>query len=152
MPQYYKGKYKIENIPKYRGDHTNVVYRSYWERQAFRWCEKNSDIVWWTSESLIIPYRCATDNRVHRYFVDLVIRFKNGETVCVEIKPEAQTIQPKSKRGKSRVRFLQESMTYAKNRSKWEAAEKYCNARGFRFQVWTENTLLSLGIKLTNVR
>ena len=39
-------------------------------------------------------------------------------------------------------------MTYAKNTSKWEAANQYAADRGWKFEVWTENTLKRLGIKI----
>lgn len=146
--KYYKGKYKLKNPTKYIGDPKNVVYRSHWEKMVFKWCESNSEVVRWGSEVLVVPYICATDRRSHRYFVDLHIEFKSGKTVCVEIKPKKQTIQPKSKRGKPKANYLKECMTYAKNQSKWEAATKYCNKRGWSFQVWHEETLKSLGIKL----
>ena len=45
----YKGKYKVKKPEKYDGDFTNVIYRSLWERQFFRWCEDNSDVVRWSS-------------------------------------------------------------------------------------------------------
>jgi hypothetical protein len=39
-------------------------------------------------------------------------------------------------------------MTYAKNISKWEAANAYALDRGWKFEVWTEETLKGLGIKI----
>ena len=39
-------------------------------------------------------------------------------------------------------------MTYIKNQSKWEAAQQYADHKGWKFQVWTEDTLGNLGIKL----
>lgn len=144
----YKGKYRVKDRSKYKGDPTKVIYRSFWERQVFKWCEENSNVAWWNSESIVIPYRCATDNRIHRYFVDLQIRFTNGEIVCVEIKPKAQTQQPQSKKGKSKQKLNEEVLTYAKNISKWKSAHSYCEERGWKFQIWTEETIESLGIKL----
>ena len=40
----YKGKYTIKNKSKYAGDPKKVVYRSLWERQAFKWCEENPNV------------------------------------------------------------------------------------------------------------
>ena len=91
----YKGKYKIKNPEKYLGDYTKVVYRSLWERQAFKWCESNSRIRAWNSEEVVIPYKCKTDNRIHRYFIDLFIEMDNGDCILVEIKPKKQTTAPK---------------------------------------------------------
>jgi hypothetical protein len=39
-------------------------------------------------------------------------------------------------------------MTYAKNLSKWEAAQSYCEDRGITFEVWHEGVLKQLGIKI----
>lgn len=143
----YKGKYRVQNINKYKGNPVNVIYRSLWERCLMKWLDDNPKVEWWNSESIVIPYRCATDNRVHRYFVDFQIKI--GEKIlCIEVKPESQTIQPKRKQGKKESRFITEVMTYAKNVSKWEAASEYCLLRGWTFQVWTENTLRNLGIKI----
>ena len=53
----YRGKYTIKDKSKYAGDHKKVVYRSLWERQAFRWCESNPNVVRWNSEEVVIPYK-----------------------------------------------------------------------------------------------
>ena len=143
----YRGKYKVKNKSKYEGDFTNVIYRSLWERQFFRWCEDNDNVVKWSSESVVIPYKCKTDNKMHRYFMDVKVRFKNGKTFLIEIKPESQTQPPKQPKRKSK-KYLNEVMTYVKNQSKWEQAEKYCEKRGWEFKIFTEKTLKSLGIRL----
>jgi len=39
-------------------------------------------------------------------------------------------------------------MTYAKNISKWEAATEFANRNGMTFQIWNEDTIKGLGIKL----
>ena len=39
-------------------------------------------------------------------------------------------------------------MTYVKNQSKWEAAEQFAAKRNIEFQIWTEDTIKGLGIKL----
>ena len=41
-------------------------------------------------------------------------------------------------------------MTYSTNISKWTYAEEYAKDRGWEFQIWTEDTLKDLGIKLLN--
>ena len=142
----YKGKYKIKHPEKYLGDYTKVVYRSLWERQAFKWCEGNSRVRAWNSEEVVIPYKCKTDNRIHRYFIDLFIEMDDGKCILVEIKPKKQTRPPKTRRKSKKL--LQEIMTYAKNESKWKAADEYAKDRGWKFHIWTEDTLKKLGIKL----
>ena len=141
----YKGKYKLKKPEKYDGDHTQVIYRSGWERFAFKWCENQEDIKSWSSEETIIPYISAVDNKYHRYFVDLKLNMKDGSVVLVEIKPDKQTKPPKSKRRTKR--FISESLEYVKNECKWKAAKEYCLDRGWHFQIWTEHTLKQMGMK-----
>ena len=143
----YKGKYRVANASKYEGDHTRVQYRSLWERQVFRWLDDNVNVVKWSSEEVIVPYRCKTDNKMHRYFVDIKVQFKGGVTYLIEIKPKKETVPPKVRERKTRG-YLVEVMTYAKNISKWESATQYAKDRGWIFEIWTEQTIKALGIKL----
>jgi len=64
----------------------------------------------------------------------------NGEKFVVEIKPEAQTKAPAPKNRKTK-RYLTEVSTYIINQSKWEAAEKFCSERGWKFMIITEKHL-----------
>jgi|TARA_R110000772_G_scaffold182925_2_gene294178 hypothetical protein len=143
----YSGRYIVKNPKKYEGDFNKVKYRSLWERQAFKWLDNNLGVIGWSSEEVIVPYRCKTDGKVHRYFVDLFIRTKNGKVFLIEIKPKKQTLPPKKPSRKTK-RYLSEVMTYAKNQSKWEAATAYANKYGMTFEVWNEDTLRSFGIKI----
>lgn len=129
------------------GDASNVQYRSLWERNVFRWCEDRDDVLGWSSEEVIIPYICKTDNKPHRYYMDLKIKFSNGRIVLVEIKPKSQTVPPK-KPARQTKRYINEVMTYIKNECKWKAANKYALARGYTFEIWNEDYITSLGIKL----
>lgn len=143
----YRGKYRVVNAEKYEGDHTQVQYRSLWERQVFRWLDDNVNVIKWSSEEVVVPYRCKTDNKMHRYFVDIKVQFKGGVTYLIEIKPKKETIPPKVREKKTRG-YLMEVMTYAKNISKWESATEYAKDRGWIFEIWTEQTIKGLGIKL----
>tara|TARA_B100000963_G_C22584369_1_gene652344 strand:- start:885 stop:1331 length:447 start_codon:yes stop_codon:yes gene_type:complete len=143
----YKGKYKIKKPEKYLGDYTRVIYRSLWERQAFKWCESNSRVKSWNSEEVVIPYKCKTDNRIHRYFIDLFIEMDNGDCLLVEIKPKKQTNPPKTPKRKTK-KYINEVVSFVKNQSKWEAANAFAEHKGWKFQIWTEDTLSNLGIKL----
>ena len=67
----YKGRYTVKNPQKYEGDPTKVVFRSMWERQVFKFMDTNPDVIKWQSEETVIPYRCKTDNKIHRYFMDV---------------------------------------------------------------------------------
>jgi hypothetical protein len=143
----YQGKYKIKRPEKYAGNASKVVYRSLWERQAFKWCENNPKVKMWNSEEVVVPYKCKTDNKLHRYFVDLLIQMEDKKTYLIEIKPKNQTTPPKTRTRKTK-KYINEVTTYAKNISKWEAAQEFAEHKGWKFQVWTEETLKNSGIKI----
>lgn len=107
----------------------------------------NPSVVKWNSEEVVIPYICATDNRIHRYYVDAFIMIKTPEGTfakfLIEIKPQAQVDKPKFP-GRQTPRYLNEVATYMKNQSKWEAADRWAKDRGMQFMVLTEK---HLGIK-----
>ena len=145
----YKGRYKIKNPDKYLGNPTNVIFRSLWERNTFRWCENNPKVRAWSSEEIVVPYKCKVDNKLHRYFVDLYVEMNNGQTILVEIKPKKETLPPKQPKRKTK-KFLNEVITFSKNQDKWDAADQYAKHKGWKFQVWTEETLKNLGIKVLN--
>ena len=134
----YSGRYKVANPKKYKGDVTNIVYRSLWEKYVFQWCDMNPDVKKWNSEETVIPYYYEVDKRYHRYFVDVLIMMKE-KTLLVEIKPEKETAPPIGE--KRTKRYINESLTYIKNMNKWEAANEYAKDRGWEFQIWTEKTL-----------
>lgn len=139
----YSGRYKVSNVKKYKGDHTNVIYRSLWERSAFKWCDENPRVKEWVSEEVVIPYFYDVDKKYHRYFMDLKIKL-DEKTLLVEIKPEAQTKPPTGTRRTKK--YISESLDFIKNQNKWRAAISYAKDRNWEFQIWTENTLRNMGI------
>jgi len=143
----YKGKYKIKNPDKYAGNPNTVVFRSLWERNTFRWCENNPKVKLWNSEEIVVPYKSTVDKRLHRYYVDLLIQMDNKQTYLIEIKPKKETMPPPKRSRKTR-KYINEQLTYIKNNDKWEAADQFAKHKGWKFQVWTEETLKNLGIKV----
>ena len=143
----YKGKYQPSYPKKYKGDHTNIIYRSLWERKFMVYCDKNENILEWGSEEVVVPYHSPIDNRYHRYFPDFYIKVResNGKIkkMIIEIKPFKQCVEPKVQKKKTRG-YIYEVMEYAKNQAKWSAAKEWCLDRGYEFKVLTEN---ELGIK-----
>ena len=143
----YQGVFKPKNSKKYQGNHNQIVYRSSWELSVMLWCDTNPKVVSWSSEELIIPYLCPTDGSYHRYFVDFQIWLDSGKVLWIEVKPKKHT-QPPKKPKKQTKRYLNEIMTYVKNQAKWKTANEIANRNGASFQVWTEETLKALGIKI----
>ena len=137
---FHKRKYTPIFPEKYTGDPTNIIMRSSWETMFASWCDKNPSVIKWSSEETISPYRCPTDNHIHRYFVDFKITVNTGKTYLVEVKPYKQTQLPEYP-GKRTQRYLMESLTFMKNQAKWEAATNYAKDRGWGFKIITEHEL-----------
>jgi len=137
---FHKRRYIPVFPEKYTGDPTNIIMRSSWETKFASWCDKNPSIVKWSSEETVIPYRCPTDQKIHRYFVDFKITTTNGKTYLVEVKPSKQT-QPPEYPGRRTQRYLVESLTFMKNQAKWQAADSYAKDRGWEFKIITEYEL-----------
>jgi hypothetical protein len=143
----YKGKYQPDNPKKYKGDPTNIIYRSLWERKFMKYCDLNENILEWGSEIFGLSYRSPIDNRIHKYFPDFYIKVResNGEIkkCIIEIKPKKQTVEPIPQKRKTKG-YIYEVYEYAKNQAKWKAAEEFCKDRQWEFKVLTES---ELGIK-----
>jgi hypothetical protein len=144
----HKGYFKPKNPNKYKGDPTNIIYRSRWESVLMARLDNDPNVIWWQSEETIVPYRSPLDNRVHRYFVDFTARLKTPtggtRTVLIEVKPAAQCRPPSLMEGKKTKRYINEVMRWGINSAKWKAAREYCKDRGFEFIIMTEK---ELGIK-----
>jgi len=145
----YRGKYKPTKPEKYDGDPTKIVYRSLLERRFMVYCDNNPSILKWSSEEVVIPYVSPLDNKIHRYFVDFMIRYRdvngNIRTSLIEVKPHLQTMEPKKKNigtsTKPTRRYSTEVMTWGVNQAKWKAATAYCNDRKWEFKLLTEKQL-----------
>lgn len=144
----YKGRFKPKNYQKYKGDATNVIYRSLLERKFMVYCDEKPWVLEWSSEEIVIPYVSPIDNRWHRYFVDFWIKYRdknnNIRTVLIEVKPLSQTKPPTRKdtpTGKPTRRFITEVATYGINQAKWKAAQEYCLDRKWEFKILTEKDL-----------
>jgi len=140
MPSY-KGKYRVRNYRKYKGDPTGVIYRSLWEKKFMDYCDSNKNILEWSSEEHIIPYKDPVQKKWRRYFPDfyMKVREANGKIskYLVEVKPKRQVEGPTPQQKKTK-RYITEVMTYATNKAKWEAAEQYCRDRLWKFKLITE--------------
>lgn len=144
MKNIQKRKFYPKNKWKYVGNVNNIIMRSSWEMKFAAWCDRNPNIIKWSSEEAVVRYLYPVDGEIHRYFLDfkIVVKNKSGNltTYLIEIKPKKQTLPPtKGKKKKSTV--LYETETYIKNISKWKAAEEFAKKRGWKFKIITEEEL-----------
>ena len=140
----YRGKYYPSFPRKYKGDRTNIIYRSLWERKFMVYCDKNTKILEWGSEEIALPYISPHDSRVHRYFPDFYIKVQENtgkiKRYLIEVKPLKQTTKPKKPKRQTKG-YIREAFEYARNQAKWKAAREYCADRMWEFKVITEKEL-----------
>ena len=141
----YKGKYKPMNPKKYKGDPNQVIYRSLWERKLMVYCDRNTSVIEWGSEEIIIPYRSPKDGRIHRYFPDFYMKVKQSDGTykkfVIEVKPKAQCKEPVKNPKRRTRKWWNEVFTYAVNQAKWKSAEEFCKDHGMEFKIFTEDHL-----------
>jgi len=142
----YKGKYQPSHPKKYKGDPTTITFRSLWERKFMIYCDKNTNVLEWASEEIIIPYR-GPDGKPHRYFPDFYMKVKEIDgrvkRYVIEVKPLKQCSPPKKPKRQTKG-YIREVFEYAKNQAKWKEAREWCADRQWEFKVVTEK---ELGIK-----
>jgi hypothetical protein len=137
----YRSAFNPKNPKKYAGDHTKIVCRSLWERNVCKFCDDHPEVLKWSSEELAIPYMSPIDGKVHNYFPDFLIQFKNSngiQTWMVEVKPKKQTMLKEHASKKERI-------TWAINSAKWSAAQNYCTKHNMLFKILTEKELFVNG-------
>ena len=141
---YRQGAYKPINKKKYAGCN-DPIYRSSWELKFFKWADKNDSVLFWGSESIIVPYISPLDNKVHRYFVDNFIMFQDSrgqkKKYLIEIKPSKSVNKPVITERKKKSTLIYEQRTWVVNQAKWAAAKKWAEKKGYEFLILTEKEL-----------
>lgn len=143
MAKYEQGLFRPANIDKYKGNWRNIVYRSSWERIAMSRFDANPNVLKWSSEEIVIPYRSPIDGHWHRYFTDFWIRMQTPlgiKEFIIEIKPAAQTEPPKKPKRITKT-YVNAVQTWGVNEAKWDQARAFAQAKGMEFQILTENEL-----------
>jgi len=140
MAKSYRGLYRPTNPKKYVGNTQQIVYRSLLERRFMRYCDLNTDILYWASEELAVRYYSPLDKKYHRYFPDFIVKTINNDKYMIEIKPSRQAVKPKPPKKKTKS-YMRESFEYIKNQAKWQAAKAYCEDKGMQFKIITEKDL-----------
>ena len=145
MSKTLKGKFRPKNPEKYKGDYTNIVYRSSWERMFMNWCDGNPNIKRWQSEEKAIWYDNPITKRKARYFPDFIVEYQRSDGITmqemVEIKPSRQVEGPPVNPKRRTKAWAAACMTYAQNQAKWKAARRWCEDRGMNFRIVTEKEL-----------
>ena len=141
----YQGKFKPKKPKKYKGDPTQIVYRSLWEKKFMEYCDLTESIDQWQSEEFWIPYKNPIDNRTHRYFPDFFIKYKDKtgvkRSMVIEVKPKRQCKEPVRNPKRKTQAWYYEVKAWVINQAKWKAAQNYCADRKYEFKIMTEDDL-----------
>ena len=148
MSKTHKGRYMPRNPAKYKGDYTDIVYRSSWERTFMKWADMNESVKKWASEEMSIPYFDPMQKKTRRYFPDFIIEVMDSDglirTHLIEVKPHAEVVGPPTNPKRKTKSWVYAVKMYVNNQAKWEAAREYCKKRGWEFKIITE---YELGLK-----
>jgi hypothetical protein len=122
----------IIDYSDYRGD---TQYPKYWEspklinsparcrspleEEVFRELDSESDVLYYKIEPFKIPYFAGCE--VKYYIPDLLVAYKDGKQVIVEIKT------------------LSDSLS-SKNKAKLRAIEEYAEENGYDFEIWPKRS------------
>ena len=137
-----QGIFRPINKDKFIGEF--AIFRSSYERKFMLWADKNPNVLEWSSERIIIPYKSPLDGKIHRYFIDNYMAIKEGNNIkkyLIEIKPFSQTQKPKPSNRKKQSTVLYENTQWVINQAKWEAAKKFAASRNAEFLLLTEKEL-----------
>ena len=141
----YRGRYYPTHPKKYKGNPSNIIYRSLWERKFMVYCDKNDRILEWGSEEFFIPYRSPIDGKIHRYFPDFYVKVKTKQGTTkkwvVEVKPKIQQTRPPRTPKRKTKKYINEVRNWAINDAKWKNAIEYCKDRNMEFIIITEDEL-----------
>ena len=145
--KWHQGQFNPVNKQKYKGSFP-IIYRSSWELQFMRFCDKTPNVLQWGSESLVVLYQDATrNNSQHRYFVDfnMIVKQQDGtlQKFYIEVKPFNQTHAPKKGKKISKS-YNNQVITFVRNVCKWKAAQKVAKSKGGAFKILTEQGMIDV--------
>lgn len=101
----------------------NFYFRSGYEKSVFELLDSWHRVMAYEVEPFAIPY--IHEGSQHNYTPDVFISFIDGKIEIWEIKPASQTL-------------------LEKNQNKWFSAKRACEAKGWGFEVITEQTIEKL--------
>ena len=134
----FRARFIPKNPHKYRGDVDKIFARSSWEASVMKFFDSSTAVISWASEEIAIPYLKPEDARVHHYYPDFVVEFRDKEgnikKEIVEVKPlhESDVAYAKHERSKAALET---------NEAKWKAAIDFAGRNGMTFRVITEKSI-----------
>lgn len=134
----FRARFIPKNPEKYIGDANSIFARSSWEVSVMKYFDSKESVIKWGSEEITVPYLSPIDNKVHQYYPDFIVVYKNksGELIkeIVEVKPLHESDPKFAKSDRSKDALLV-------NEAKWKAASIFCEQNGMTFRVLTEKSI-----------
>lgn len=137
-----QGYFHPHNLSKYVGNANNIIFRSHWEFKFLEFCDKNDNIIKYSSEAVKVPYINPFDHKVHQYYIDIFIemRCSDGKTAkwLLEIKPDKYTKMPnppKKRTKKSLQAYEYHRRMTLINIEKFKSAKYWAEQMGARFGI-----------------
>lgn len=142
-----RARFIPKNPGKYLGNPNMIICRSSWELSVCKFFDSHPSVYKWGSEEISIPYVKPTDGRVHKYFPDFIVVYKDKEgnliKELVEVKPMKESVLTERSSNYDKLAIMV-------NHAKWQAAEAFCAQNGMKFRVLTEQSIFAGGKKADN--
>jgi TnsA endonuclease N terminal len=117
-----------------RGEYTSTKtgqicrYRSGWEHRYMLHLDSDPEVETWTYEQTVIAYVSnIRTKKVRRYYPDFFVKYRDGRTEVVEVKPKRKLAQ-------------------ATVLKKAAAAQQWCLENGSSYRMITEVELKAMGL------
>ena len=134
----FRARFIPKNPDKYVGDVNAIFARSSWEMSVMKFFDASSAVLKWGSEEFSIPYLKPEDSRVHQYFPDFIVTYKdkhgNIKKEIVEVKPLHESDEKYAKHERSKAAL-------ETNNAKWKAATIFAEQHDMTFRVITEKSI-----------
>lgn len=134
------GRFIPQNPAKYLGDPRKIFYRSSWEMHCMKWFDSTNAVLRWGSEEFSINYVSPLDGRVHKYYPDMVMIYRD---VTGQIKKEIIEIKPYNQSVLTPKMSEQDKKVLIVNQAKWQAAEVWASANGATMRILTEKSIFA---------
>lgn len=134
-----QGFFVPKNPDKYRGS-LPIRYLSSWEYKVMLMLDNHPNILFWSSESVPIPYINPLTRKQSNYYPDFLVVYKDKygkeKKELIEVKPAAETFLESA-------RSKKQKLAVGLNSVKWAAAKEFCRRNGLSFRVITEHNIFS---------
>lgn len=90
-----QGYYTPSYPEKYSSKDKRIIYRSSLELKFCKYCDLSHDVVSWESEPFSLPYIHPFKGTTSNYWIDFIIKMRDGSVHMIEVKPRNQFTMPK---------------------------------------------------------